>query len=288
MTIAQFKLPTAHGAIAVSDTGGSGMPVVLLHGSGASGDVFRGQLESPLANHFRLIAIDLPGHGASDRFTDPGKSYALPAVAQTISGLFPKLGIERAVIMGWSLGGHIAIEMMARAPHQLAGVMISGTPPIDSGPLSSLRAFHLNPTILLVSKLRLSQTDAERIARMSYGAQAAPNHVQSILASDPAMRLRITRSLLRAEGANQKFTVETSPVPLAVIHGEDDPAVRAGYLMGLRYANLWDGMVHQIKDAGHAPFMAAPNSFNALLFRFATEMGITHPVRDKADWARRA
>ena len=288
MTNTQFKLSTAHGALAISDTGGSGVPLVLLHGSGASGEVFRSQFQSPLANHFRMIAIDLPGHGGSDRFSDPAQTYALPEVARSISGLFPRLGIDRAVVMGWSLGGHIAIEMMASAPDQLAGVMIAGTPPIDTGPLSSLRAFHLNPTILLVSKSRLSHTDAEKIARMCYGDQASAEHVKTILATDPAMRLRITRSLLKADGANQKATVETSPIPLAVVHGETDPAVRTSFLNNLSYANLWEGKVHVIKGVGHAPFMAAPNSFNALLHRFATEVSITHPARDKSAVARRA
>jgi pimeloyl-ACP methyl ester carboxylesterase len=288
MAISLYELPTAHGTIAVSDTGGPGQPLVLLHGSSASSAVFSRQLESPLANHFRLIAMDLPGHGHSSNFHNPDISYTLPIIAQTIARLFSPLGIDRAVVMGWSLGGHIAIEMMAKFPDLLTGVMISGTPPIDTGPLSTLRAFHLNPAVLLVSKPRLTHREAERLARLSFGDLAAPDQVQSILRTDPDIRSRVTRSLLRGDGADQRQTVETSPIPLAVVNGADDPAVRTSYLTGLSYANLWDHKVHLIAGGGHAPFMTTPNSFNALLHRFVTETAIGLPQPLQPAVAQRA
>lgn len=288
MSVSPIELPTAHGVISVRDTGGPGKPVVFLHGSSASAAVFSAQLESPLANHFRLIAIDLPGHGRSDNFDNPDVSYTLPIVAQTIARLFPPLGIARAVMVGWSLGGHVAIEMMAKYPHLLAGVMISGTPPLDSSPLTPLRAFHLNPAVLLVSKPNLSRRDAERLARMSFGDLAAPGHIEAILRTDPQIRPRITRSLLRGDGADQKATIETSPIPLAVVNGTDDPAVRASYLTGLAYANLWERKVHLIAKGGHAPFLAAPNVFNALLHRFAMEAHTYRVHQGAAAVAKRA
>lgn len=288
MSVSPIELPTAHGVISVRDTGGPGKPVVFLHGSSASAAVFSAQLESPLANHFRLIAIDLPGHGLSGNFDNPEISYTLPIVTQTIARLFPQLGIARAVLMGWSLGGHVAIEMMAKSPHLLAGVMISGTPPIDTAPLTALRAFHLNPAVLLVSKGTLSRRDAERLARLSYGELANADHIETILRTDPHIRSRITRSLLRGEGADQKAVVQSSPIPLAVVNGADDPAVRTSYLTGLDYANLWERKVHLIPNGGHAPFLAAPHIFNTLLHRFAMEAHTFRIPQGAAAIAQRA
>ncbi len=288
LAVSHFNLPTAHGAIAISDTGGTGRPLVMLHGSSASSAVFSGQLQSPLADHFRLIAIDLPGHGRSDNFQSPDISYTIPVIARTIAGLFAPLGIDRAVVMGWSLGGHIAIEMMAGFAHRLAGVMICGTPPIDTGPLATLRAFHFNPATLLVGKSNLSRHQAERLAQLCFGDRALPGHVEAILRTDPHVRPRVTRSLLRGEGADQKRTVQTSPISLAVVNGADDPAVRASYLASLDYANLWDRKVHLIAGGGHAPFLAAPNTFNALLHRFATAAAFRTPFPAEPAVARRA
>lgn len=288
MPASRFSILTKDGAIAVTDTGGSGPPLVLLHGAGASGAVFSAQFESPLTGHFRLVAIDLPGHGRSDRFARPETGYTLPHVAAALARIFPHLGIERAVVYGWSLGGHIAIEMMARFPELFAGAAISGAPPNEPGTLGTLRAFHLNPTSLLTAKPNLSFNEAARLARLFYGDDAGSDHIATILATDPQARPRMMYSVLRGDGANQKQVVQTSPVPLAVFHGAMDRTVRAGYLTGLDYANLWDGKVHIIPHAGHAPFLAAPNTFNALLHRFATEAGLGVPRPAQPPIARRA
>ena len=280
MTVPIMKITTPAGAIALRDSGGAGTPIVMLHGASASGAVFAKQFESALVDHFRLIAIDLPGHGDSDNFADPDANYTLPAVANVIADVIGQLGITRAVVLGWSLGGHIAIEMMASHAHTVFGVMASGTPPIDCNPITQLRAFHISRAVLSISKRTLTRREAERFARLCFGAQAAPDHIAAILRADGEMRVRMTRSIMRGEGANQRHTVETSPIPLAMVNGADDPAIRTGYVAGLDYGNLWERQCHLIPDCGHAPFLAAPNRFNALLHRFATQtsLSMTDPI----------
>ncbi len=288
LPVSRFSILTRDGAIAVTDTGGPGRPLVMLHGAGASGAVFSSQFEGPLADHFRIIAIDLPGHGRSDRSTRPDMAYTLPNTAQMLAGLFPHLGIERAVVYGWSLGGHIVLEMMARFPALFAGAAISGAPPFAPGTLGTLRAFHLNPTSLLAGKQKLSYNEAARLARMFYGEDAGQHHIAMILATDPEARPRLMRSIVRGEGADPRKTVRTSPVPLAIFHGAHDPAIRLGYLEGLHYANLWEGRIHIVPHSGHAPFLGAPHSFDALLHRFASSAAIARSAMPEPFLTRHA
>lgn len=289
MPITHYRLATPYGELAISQTAETGFPIVMLHGSGASSSVFSNQFESPLAAHFRLIAIDLPGHGASDNFSDPDTSYTLPVMARTMNALLPQLRITRAVVLGWSLGGHLAIEMMAQAQDYFAGLMITGAPPIDAGIFATLRAFHLNPVSLLAGRAYLSHSAANRLAHMFYGALTSPALVDAILDTDPNFRPRMMGSIVRGDGANQRQIVETLPVPLAVIGSTDDPAIRASYLAGLRYANLWENKVHMVPDGRHAPFMTRPHIFNALLHRFATSAMIGLPLpQDASAVPRRA
>jgi len=63
MSVLENTIATRYGKIASWQSAGSEFPVLLIHGSGASKQVFREQFASPLADRFRLIAIDLPGHG---------------------------------------------------------------------------------------------------------------------------------------------------------------------------------------------------------------------------------
>ena len=81
---------------------GEGRPLVLLHGLMAHGGFFREQ--APLADAFRLIAIDLRGHGASAR---PGERPTVEQVAADVAGLADALGLEGAIGVGWSMGATI-------------------------------------------------------------------------------------------------------------------------------------------------------------------------------------
>ncbi|HEX8206397.1 MAG TPA: alpha/beta fold hydrolase [Solirubrobacteraceae bacterium] len=92
---------------------GSGSPVVLLHGLGATKASFLPTLAA-LADHHRVIAIDLPGFGDSAKPLNA--PYHAPFFARSVVGLLDALGLERADVVGNSMGGRIAIEMGLRHP----------------------------------------------------------------------------------------------------------------------------------------------------------------------------
>jgi pimeloyl-ACP methyl ester carboxylesterase len=123
-----FDVATDHARIAVSDTRGDGAPVLLVHGNSACKEIFERQFDSPLARRFRLIAFDLPGHGASSDARDPERTYCMPGYADVAIELLTQLGVARFAVFGWSLGGHIGIEMLARDV-DIVGLAITGTPP---------------------------------------------------------------------------------------------------------------------------------------------------------------
>src|SRR4051812_21388467 len=84
---------TRHAEIALRETSGKGMPVLLIHGSGSSKDVFAKQMESPLADIYRMIAIDLPGHGASSNPADAAATYTVTGLADVVEDVLTELGI---------------------------------------------------------------------------------------------------------------------------------------------------------------------------------------------------
>src|SRR3546814_19410795 len=77
-----LRIPTSHAEIAVQDSGGKGPVVLLIHGNSASSEIFCRQFASPLVQDYRLLALDLPGHGASTDAVDPQGSYTVPGYAQ--------------------------------------------------------------------------------------------------------------------------------------------------------------------------------------------------------------
>jgi pimeloyl-ACP methyl ester carboxylesterase len=263
-------IPTPHADIRLTDSGGAGMPLLLIHGGGTSRAVFDLQMQSQLAERHRLIALDLPGHGESSDARDPAFGYTMPGFATVVSEVLDTLGIERLAVFGWSLGGHIAIELMSRLP-RIAGTMLMGAPPVSPGPLGMLRGFHTNWDMLLASKEKFSPRDMARYNELCFAGNPPPHAMGDIARADGRSRVHVGKSMMRGDGADQRRTVEHSMAPVAMVNGEHDPFVRLGYLNSLDYRNLWDGRVHIMQEAGHAAFRDQPERFNALLMRFAAD-----------------
>lgn len=104
---------------------GEGEPLILLHGLGSSGADWAFQAES-LGSRFRLIVPDLRGSGLSD---SPPGPYSIAQFANDVWELLDDLGIERTHLMGFSLGGAVAMEMALQRPHAVARLMTINTLP---------------------------------------------------------------------------------------------------------------------------------------------------------------
>ena len=271
-------ISTSHGDINVVDSGGTGFPVLFLHGSSSSHAVFARQFADPAFAGYRLIGFDLPGHGASGDATAPQKTYTIPGFAACTAELIEALGLEQAVVVGWSLGGHIAIELL-NLTDRIAGVMICGAPPIPRGILGMLRGFHPSFDLLLTSKLTFTDRDVERFEQLCLGSLGTPGVAETIRRADGRARALVAQAMSRGDGADQRKTVENTAVPLAFVNGSDDRFVRPGYFEGLRVPLLFDGEQHVVEGVGHAPFWERPDVFNPLLRRFLDELMVYEATR---------
>ena len=258
-------------SLAFRDNESRGHPVVFLHGSSLSMEVFSRQFESELLRNHRLIALDLPGHGASDNAVDASQTYSLRGFAATIQAFLEARGIARATLVGWSLGAHVALELMATTDIA-AGVVITGAPPIALGPFGLLRGFCAHWDVLLTSKENFTDRDESRFLALCFGHEEQPPFRAALHRADGRVRPNFVRSILRGEGADEARAVEVSGVPVAVVNGADEPVARLGYVAGLAYGNLWRGQCHIIPDAGHSPFWQKPYLYNGLLHDFVEDV----------------
>lgn len=267
MALIQHTIRTAQADLRVSESAGHGMPIVMIHGSGSSRAVFARQFDSALGTAHRLVAFDLPGHGDSDNARDPATAYTVTGLARSAAEVLDGLGIDRALVFGWSLGGHIAIELASFHP-AIRGLMLTGAPPVAKGIFGMLRGFHANWDMLLTSKKLYSERDAERFEALCFGDSASPSFRAAILRADGMLRATVARSMMSGKGADQKQVVEQAAFPVAIVNGENDPFVRLGYFETLAYGALWEHC-HVVPDTGHAPFWERPDLFNPMLSRFA-------------------
>ena len=136
-----------HGRRAIYRVAGSGPPVVLIHGMLNSSSHWQG-VARPLAEHHTVIAPDLIGHGDS---AAPRGDYSLGAHAASIRDLLAAIGVERATIVGHSLGGGVAMQFFYQFPQRVERLALvsSGGLGREVGPM--LRTAALPGTSALLS-----------------------------------------------------------------------------------------------------------------------------------------
>lgn len=278
MNATDRTIRTPQGGVRISQSAGTGLPILMIHGQGASRKVFARQFDSPLAEAHRLIAVDLPGHGESDDAKDPAIGYTLHGLAEAMAWVLTGLDIKRTAVYGWSLGGHVAIEL-ASHKSAVAGLMLTGAPPISRGLIGMLRGFHASWDMFLASKKVFSERDIERFETLCFGDTADPSFRDNIARADGRLRVQVAQSMMGRDIADQRRVVEQAEFPIAIVNGEHDPFVRLSYFDSLAYRAPWEHC-HVIADAGHAPFWEKPNEFNPLLARFATDVAAVERSRD--------
>ena len=101
-----------------------GPPVVLLHGGVGGIEMFGSNLPALARNH-RVIAVDLPGHGRS---TDGDRPLRYETMADDIATLLQQLDVSRADVVGYSLGGGVALQMTVRHPEMVRRLVVVSSP----------------------------------------------------------------------------------------------------------------------------------------------------------------
>ena len=267
------KIKTSHCDIAIEQSTGTGSPLLLIHGNSSCKEVFRNQMQGSIGATFQCIAMDLPGHGNSSNAKNPEQTYTMGGYADVALEIMETLGIKSFAVLGWSLGGHIGIEMLSRSDH-LTGLLISGTPPISKDPADMANAFHPSEHMNFTGQETLSRDEADQYAHATCGSNATYEDFlgEAVRRTDGRARRIMMEAAMRGDGADQRLIVEHDPTLLAVVNGAEEPMVNNAYLKLINYQNLWEGKVHLIPGVGHAPFWESAAEFDPLLMRFVTDL----------------
>jgi pimeloyl-[acyl-carrier protein] methyl ester esterase len=244
---------------------GSGPDLVLLHGWGLHGDVFK-DLAWQLVNDYRLTLIDLPGHGRSPAAAQP---QGLAAIAAEVSDAAP----PRAAWLGWSLGGMIATQTALSAPQRVTKLIW-----VASSPRFVTAAdwpCAMDPDILAAFAQSLQKDyygTLERFVALQAAAGAAGREtlrrLREVLLSFPAPSPRALEdglTILRSADLRPRL-VELRCPTLAIL-GQADRLVPPAVGEALK-ALRPEVQVEIIPGAGHAPFISHPAVFLARITAF--------------------
>ena len=270
-TVETTFIDTACGKIACHETGSGRQTVVLVHGNSASAKAYERQLTSPLAERYRLVAIDLPGHGQSDDATDLSV-YSIPGYARILKEVAARLGLDDAVYVGWSLGGHIVLETAEDFP-AAPGFVIFGTPPLAFPPAMD-QAFLPHPAMRYTFAPMLTREEAIDYVTAAFApgyANVPPGFVEDALRTDGRARASLADNIQPIGYRDEVDIVACLTRPLAVLHGAAEQLVNGAYIAALTMPTLWRGKMQIIEGSGHASQWERPEAFNALLAAFLAE-----------------
>ncbi len=267
------EVETSGAKLAVVESGGDGPAVLMIHGNSSCKEVFRNQMQGAIGAKYRCIAFDLPGHGASSDAYDPENVYTIPGYAALAVELMEKLGAERYAVLGWSLGGHVGIDMLPKTD-RIAGLMISGTPPVGKEDGALAKGFLPSEHMGLAGQLDFTDAEADAYARATAGVNAPYEDFlgAAVRRTDGRARERMIGAFGAGFGESQTEIVATNPTPLAIVNGADEPFANNEFTKAAPYANLWEGQVHLLPGLGHAPFWEAPKTFDPILERFLADV----------------
>jgi pimeloyl-ACP methyl ester carboxylesterase len=244
---------------------GDGPALVFLHGLGGALSTWQVVLGDLVEGH-RIAAIDLPGHGLSDKSAEA--DYSVSGLASALAEAMEQLGIEKPVLVGHSLGAAIALSIAANAPDRVSGVVAIDAAGLGTEISAELTALMSGPAGTETARglLRIFYEDqrlvADRavqdMAQMQTAEGAWPAHQAVAIAAFAGDR-QLPAARVDSSGIS---------VPVYLIWGERDRVLPVGHAIAALSA-FPDASLTVLPGIGHVPQVEAAARTARLIARFA-------------------
>jgi len=247
-----------------------GRPIVLIHCYTCAINWWDGMIPI-LAREHRVVAVDLLGHGGSEK---PSSGYSIENQADLVAGVLGRLGVRNAEVVGHSLGGSVAVALTERSPE-----LVDRTVIIDTAPT------HENDDLGLLAKLAFAPVIGDALwrvkpdfsVRKGLEVAFAPGYDVPDAFVEDVDRMTYTaydsaRDSVYSEEEGLDQRVKESGKPLLVIMGaeeqiiDDPPARLAEY-----QATVPGAKTRLIPGAGHSPNVEKPAETAALVLAFSEQ-----------------
>lgn len=245
------------------DTRGGGNAVLLLHGLGGSIESWTNNIEA-LSKELRIIAVDLPGFGMSDK---PKMDYTIRFYVKFVADFVKHLQLGKISIVGSSLGGHVAAELAITLPELVSRlVMISppGALPRSFKPTPALRSYTKVVEAKSVQQVKqaLFAVDGKPVdgtyAELAFQKMSMPGAKEAFMSAlkGSAKAPRLNRRLDRIKA------------PAMLLWGKDDIMIPVKFAQP--FVEMKGCRVVLLEGCGHRPHAEKPGLFNRLVGDFLT------------------
>jgi pimeloyl-ACP methyl ester carboxylesterase len=242
---------------------GTGFPLLFVHGFTTTAEFWRHQAAS-LSDKYRVIRIELRGHGKADHH--PDQAFSIDAYARDVLSVIDKLGLDRYILIGLSMGGTVAQTVTLSRPRGLVGLVLVGATAHGLGP-----DVQADNVIAAIRRIGIHQS-AQDVIDASFAASTSQDLVawarSEVTQTPEYVAVQAIRSLNDTDNRARLGHVE---VPTLIVAGEDDRITPVGESEHL--AELIPGAeLAVIKAAAHFPMLEQPVKFNEVFEEFVERL----------------
>ena len=243
---------------------GSGAAVVLLHGYLESSEIW-GNFLDLLAQNFRVISIDLPGHGLSGTIEDV---HSMKLMAEAVNTVLDALDLKKVFIVGHSLGGYVAQAFLEKYPWKLFGICLFHSSPLAD---TAARKVKREKEIDFIEKGRF-----HLICSFGIEDSFAPENVERLKkeverAKQIALRTPEKGAIAALRGMKERpdrqFLLKETTVPLFFILGKHDANLPADLLLSIA-SRTHTGESLLLNHTAHMGFVEEPDICREVLSSF--------------------
>jgi non-heme chloroperoxidase len=257
----------------VVETGNpSGRPIVFIHGISQCWLTWSRQLNSELRDRYRLVAMDMRGHGLSEK---PRDAYADSKLwADDIDAVLQALNLDRPVLCGWSYGPLVILDYVRHyGEGALGGItLVDGITKLGSEEAVSV----LTPEFLNLvpgffsADVEESTRSLRTLLRLCVAQEPAPEDLYLMLGYNVSVPPYVREALLSRSFDNDDL-LPTLHKPVLIVHGDRDPIVKPS-VVDQHKASLPHAEVAMMPNAAHAPFWDDAPAFNGRLHTFCERL----------------
>lgn len=251
------------------DEGGTGVPVVFVHGFPHDRTLWTPQLQG-LTVQARCLAVDLRGFGE----TTAAPPYSVDQYADDLAGFMDVLHIERAVIAGLSMGGYVAFAMWRRHSQRVRGLVLANT----KAGADSNEAREKRKANMTVAREHGSGAIADAMITGMLGKTTRAkrpdivNAVHRMMGSAPVDGV-VGALQAMMDRPDSTGTLGTIDVPTVVVTGDEDAIIPIEEARAL-HAGIRGSSLEVIAGAGHLSNLERPAAFNHVLSEFLARLSL--------------
>jgi 3-oxoadipate enol-lactonase len=246
---------------------GKGRPLLLVHGAGGT-SLYWGIQLSELSKKLRVIAIDLPGHGKTERLKEKA---TIKGYADHIAGFMKQIKLSHAIIAGHSMGG-LTVEQLALERPELFDklIIVDSTacfPDITGDPNQSLTMEKISDSYRNQPPEMLARTMVSRLFSKKTLEKGLLSPLLKYLPTDSVNDPGIWFMDFEAgKGVDLRPKVKDINIPTLIIAGAD--SMLPNSMSQFLHENIKGSVLEVIPDAGHMLMLEKPDIFNEAILRF--------------------